>query len=104
MTYAIRTLTALADPTRRAIYERLATKPASVAEIARAMPVSQPAVSQHLKALKGAGLVRDKAEGARRIYSVDPAGLGPLRAWLDRFWDQQLAAFKAKAEEERDDG
>lgn len=91
-------LAALADPTRRAIFERLAERPASVAELTRALPVSQPAVSQHLARLREAGLVRDRAEGARRIYRIDPAGLGPLRAWLDRFWGDQLAAFKAAAD------
>ena len=89
---------ALGDPTRRAIFERVAARPATVGEVANDMPVSRPAVSQHLKVLKDAGLVRGRAEGARRIYSIDPAGLGPLRAWLDRHWDEALAAFKAEAE------
>ncbi|MCA1405355.1 winged helix-turn-helix transcriptional regulator [Ensifer sp. IC3342] len=98
MTYEDRLFAALADPTRRAIFERVAGRRQSVAELARAMPVSQPAISQHLKVLKEARLVRDEPSGARRIYSIDPEGLGPLRAWLDRFWTEQLAAFKAAVE------
>jgi DNA-binding transcriptional ArsR family regulator len=88
----------LADPTRRSVFERLAGGPLSVGEIAAGLPVSQPAVSQHLSALRAAGLVRAEAQGARRIYRIDPAGLGPLRAWLDRFWDAQLDAFRTAAE------
>ncbi|MEI2296837.1 ArsR/SmtB family transcription factor [Ensifer sp. MJa1] len=98
MTYEGKVLMALADPTRRAIFEKLATGGSSVADVARSLPVSQPAISQHLKVLKEAGLVRDEPEGRRRIYSIDPAGLGPLRQWLDRFWEGQLAAFKAFAD------
>ncbi|TAL90644.1 MAG: ArsR family transcriptional regulator [Candidimonas sp.] len=97
MTYEI-TLTALADPTRRAVFERLRGGPASVGEIAADLPVSRPAVSQHLKVLKDAGLVRDEADGARRLYELDPSGLAELRAWLDRFWDEALNAFKAEVE------
>lgn len=93
-----RVLVALADPTRRAIIEKLATGGCSVAEIARSLPVSQPAISQHLKVLKQAGLVFDTSSGARRIYSIDRDGLGPLRQWLDRFWGDQLAEFKALAD------
>lgn len=89
---------ALGDPTRRAIFERLATGPRAVGELARALPVSRPAVSQHLRVLKLAGLVTDAADGTRRIYRVDPAGVRALREQLDRFWDQALAAFKAAAE------
>ena len=89
---------ALADPTRRAVFERLARGERAVGELARGLPVSRPAVSQHLKALKDAGLVTDRAEGARRVYRIDPEGLGQLRAWLDRFWDEALDAFKAEAE------
>jgi DNA-binding transcriptional ArsR family regulator len=92
-------LTALADSTRRAIFERLAEGPAAVGELARELPVSRPAVSQHLKVLKDAGLVLDRAEGSRRIYQLDPAGVGALRAYLDRFWNRSLAAFKATAEQ-----
>jgi len=100
MTYATAALTALGDPTRREIFERLATKPRSVSELARDLPVSRPAVSQHLRHLKEAGLVTDHAEGTRRVYRIDPAGLGALRQWLDRFWDDALAAFKAEAEKQ----
>ena len=91
-------LTALADSTRRAVFERLRSGPASVGEIATGMPVSRPAVSQHLKVLKDAGLVRDEAHGTRRMYEVDPSGLAELRAWLDHFWDEALNAFKAEVE------
>jgi len=91
-------LTALADPTRRAVFERLSEGPLSVGEIAAELPVSRPAVSQHLKVLKEAGLVRDEADGVRRLYEVDPRGLAELRSWLDRFWDDALAAFKAEVE------
>ena len=93
---------ALAEPMRVAIVERLAERPMAVGELAQKLPVSRPAVSQHLKVLKEAQLVRDQAEGTRRIYSLDPAGLGPIRAWLDRFWDQALAAYAEAAE--REDG
>jgi len=91
-------LAALADPTRRAVFERLRAGPVSVGEIAAELPVSRPAVSQHLKVLKEAGLVRDEAQGTRRLYEVDPRGLGELRSWLDRFWTEALDAFKAEAE------
>lgn len=103
MTYATAALTALGDPTRREIFERLATKPRSVSELARDLPVSRPAVSQHLRQLKEAGLVTDHAEGTRRVYRIDPAGLGALRQWLDRFWDDALAAFKADADKEAEE-
>ena len=96
-------LSALADPTRRIVFETLAKRPQSVGELARALPVSRPAVSQHLAVLKAAGLVRDHAEGARRVYQIDPAGLGPLRAWLDQFWDRTLQSFKAEAERRGED-
>lgn len=91
-------LTALADPTRRQVFEQLRAGPKSVGGIARAMPVSRPAVSQHLRVLKEAGLVHDQQDGARRLYSIDPRGLGPLRRWLDQFWDHALDAFKAEVE------
>ena len=91
-------LAALADPTRRAVLERLRTGPRSVKTIAQGMPVSRPAVSQHLKVLKEAGLVADRAEGNRRVYYIDPDGIGALRGWLDRFWDAALAAFQAEVE------
>jgi DNA-binding transcriptional ArsR family regulator len=96
---------ALGDPTRRAIFERLADGPLPVGEIARGLPVSRPAVSQHLKVLKEAGLVSDRQVGNRRLYQLDPRGIGALRAYLDQFWDKALAAFKAAAEQsERKDG
>ncbi len=101
MAYISGTLTALADPTRRAIFERLARRPLSVSAIAKNLPVSRPAVSQHLKILKTAGLVTDRAEGARRVYQIDPKGLGAIRAWLDQFWDSNLAAFKNAVESEQ---
>ena len=91
-------LVALADPTRRRVFEQLRTGPKSVGGIARDMPVSRPAVSQHLRVLKEAGLVRDEQDGARRVYSIDPRGLGPLRRWLDQFWDRALDAFQAEVE------
>jgi DNA-binding transcriptional ArsR family regulator len=91
---------ALAEPMRVAIVEKLAERPMSVGELAAGLPVSRPAVSQHLKVLKEAALVRDRAQGTRRIYSLDPAGLGPLRQWLDRFWDQALAAYAEVVERE----
>ncbi len=89
---------ALADPTRRAIFERVAQRPRAVGELADELPVSRPAVSQHLKVLKEAGLVSDAALGNRRIYSVDPTGVGALRAYLDGFWNDALTAFKATVE------
>ena len=92
------TLQALADPTRRHVMESLRSGPRAVGEIARGMPVSRPAVSQHLKVLKEAGLVTDRAEGTRRVYYIDPYGLAALRAWLDQFWDQTLDAFKSETE------
>jgi len=88
----------LADSTRRSILERLADGPRSVGEIARDLPVTRPAVSQHLKVLKSAGLVRDEAVGTRRIYRIDPAGLGPIRAWLDQLWDGSLKSFRTAVE------
>lgn len=91
---------ALAEPTRQAIVEHLAARPMAVGELAALLPVSRPAVSQHLKVLKEASLVRDEAQGTRRIYSIDPAGLGPIRAWLDRFWDRALASYAEAAERE----
>lgn len=90
---------ALADPTRRAIFERLAEGPRPVGELARELPVSRPAVSQHLKVLKNAGLVIDRRLGNRSLYQINPDGVGALRAYLDQFWKQSLAAFKAAAEQ-----
>lgn len=89
---------ALADPTRRAVFEALAGGPRSVGEIARRMPVSRPAVSQHLKVLKQARLVTDEAAGTRRIYRIDPGGVRELRTYLDRFWTQALDSFRTAAE------
>ena len=91
------TLEALADPTRRAVLEQLRDGPQAVGEIAAHLPVSRPAVSQHLKVLKGAGLVTDRAEGTRRLYAVSPEGLDALRAWLDSFWTDVLQAYKDAA-------
>jgi DNA-binding transcriptional ArsR family regulator len=93
---------ALADPTRRQLFERLAHRGRSVGELASGLPVSRPAVSQHLKVLKRAGLVIDEQDGARRVYRIDPRGLQMMRGYLDRFWDRALAAFKAAADEEDD--
>lgn len=91
-------LAALADPTRRRVFEELRSGPRSVGSIAASMPVSRPAVSQHLKVLKEAGLVSDRPEGTRRVYVIDPKGLAAIRQWLDRFWDTALAAFQAEVE------
>jgi DNA-binding transcriptional ArsR family regulator len=91
--------TALGDPTRRAIFERLADRPRAVGELASELPVSRPAVSQHLRVLKDAGLVLDQPVGNRRIYRVDPDGLAALRADLERFWGKTLAAYKAAVEQ-----
>jgi len=97
MTYE-NALAALADPTRRTVFERLRAGPLPVHALAAGLPVSRPAVSQHLKALKEAGLVQERSEGVRRIYSVRREGLQDLRDWLDSFWDDALEAFKAEAE------
>ncbi len=93
---------ALADPTRRLIFERLARRRLSVGELAEGLPVSRPAVSQHLKVLKEARLVTDHPEGTRRVYRVDPRGVEAMRHYLDGLWDESLAAFKAAVEEEQD--
>jgi DNA-binding transcriptional ArsR family regulator len=92
-------LDALGDPTRRALCERLAAGPLPVGRLAEQLPVSRPAVSQHLKVLKQAGLVTDRAVGNRRLYELDPAGLAGLRAWLDHVWSDALTAFKTAAEQ-----
>ncbi len=89
---------ALGDPTRREIFERLSERPQAVGELAGQLPISRPAVSQHLRVLKGAGLVTDRPAGNRRIYQVDPAGVSELRAYLDQFWNRSLVAFKQAAE------
>jgi DNA-binding transcriptional ArsR family regulator len=91
-------MSALGDPTRRAIFERLAEGSMAVGELAKDLPVSRPAVSQHLKVLKDAGLVTDTQAGNRRLYRLDPNGIAALRAYLDQFWNQALAAFKEEAE------
>ena len=98
-TYQTAGLTALADPTRRTIFERLAERPRAVGELASELPVSRPAVSQHLRVLKDARLVVDQREGTRRIYQVDPDGLALLRGYLDHFWDQALAGYKTAVEQ-----
>jgi DNA-binding transcriptional ArsR family regulator len=98
MTYGVDRWTALGDPTRREIFERLADRPQAVGELAGGLPVSRPAVSQHLKVLKQAGLVVDRPAGNRRIYQLNPDGVDALRAQLDRFWTKTLAAYKAAAE------
>jgi DNA-binding transcriptional ArsR family regulator len=100
LTYQGAGWTALGDPTRRAIFERLAERPSAVGELAEDFPVSRPAVSQHLKVLREAGLVVGRPEGNRRIYQVDPAGLEAMRAQLDRFWTQALATFKEIVEQD----
>jgi DNA-binding transcriptional ArsR family regulator len=103
MTYAISSTTsawaALGDPTRRAIFERLLEQPQAVHALANDLPVSRPAVSQHLKVLSDAGLVVARREGKQRIYQVDPDGIAALRAELQRFWDKTMAAYKALAEQ-----
>ncbi len=96
---ASRQLDALGDPTRRAVFERLAAGPLAVVDIARLLPVSRPAVSQHLKVLKDVGLVTDRAEGTRRLYAIDRAGLAAVRQYFDRFWDDALEAFRVAAEQ-----
>jgi DNA-binding transcriptional ArsR family regulator len=98
-TYQTDAWTALGDPTRRAIFERLADRPRAVGELASELPVSRPAVSQHLKVLKDARLVVDERAGTRRIYRVDPDGLQALRGYLDHFWDQALAGFKTAVDQ-----
>ena len=98
MTYQSTAFSALADPTRRQVFERLAAGPAPVGQLARGLPVSRPAVSQHLKVLKEAGLVNDRPDGTRRVYQIDPHGLGALRAWLDQFWTVALDAYAAEVE------
>jgi DNA-binding transcriptional ArsR family regulator len=99
LTYEVDQWTALGDPTRREIFERLAARPQAVGELARELPVSRPAVSQHLRVLKRAGLVADQAVGTRRVYRLDPDGLGALRAQLERFWTQALATYKEVVEQ-----
>jgi DNA-binding transcriptional ArsR family regulator len=101
--YRANGLDALGDATRRAIFERLADRPRAVGELARELPVSRPAVSQHLKVLKDAGLVVDRRAGTRRIYQLNPDGVGALRAYFDQFWNRSLAAFKAAVEHQQEE-
>lgn len=98
-TYGDEGLGLLGDPTRRAIFELLARRPRSVGELAGVLPVSRPAVSQHLRALKDGGLVVDRAEGTRRVYQLNPAGVAALRAYLDRVWDDALTSFQKHLEQ-----
>jgi DNA-binding transcriptional ArsR family regulator len=100
MTNGAAMLTALGDPTRQAILDRLSHGPRPVGELAAELPISRPAVSQHLKVLKDVGLVVDRAEGTRRLYQVDPQGLAVLRSYLDRFWERSLAAFEQAVHEQ----
>jgi len=103
MTYpynALDSFAALGDPTRRAIFERVAAQPSAVGELARGLPVSRPAVSQHLRVLKEAGLVREIAQGTRRIYRLDPRGIAAMRDWLDAHWATALDAFKDFVDEQ----
>jgi DNA-binding transcriptional ArsR family regulator len=95
-----RVFAALADPTRRAVFERIAERPRSVGALAADLPVSRPAVSQHLKVLKDAGLVTGEARGTSRIYRIDPQGLGSARRWLDEQWERSLENFRKLAEQE----
>ena len=97
---ALTSFAALGDPTRREIFERIAAQPAAVSELARGMPVSRPAVSQHLRVLKDAGLVTETAIGTRRIYRLDPRGIAAMRDWLDAQWASALDAFKDFADRE----
>jgi DNA-binding transcriptional ArsR family regulator len=98
MANASSAIAALSDPTRRTVFESLADGPRSVVDIARDLPVSRPAVSQHLRVLKDAGLVFDTRRGTRRLYQVDPAGVESLLRYFDQFWNRALAAFKAAAD------
>jgi len=105
MAYVASAFAALADPTRREIFERLAERPCAVGQLAEVLPVSRPAVSQHLKVLKGAGLVSDRADGTRRVYAVNPAGIAELRAYLDTYWTTALTSYQAVVEQpSREDG
>ena len=99
---AIDSFAALGDPTRRAIFERVAARPSAVGDLARGLPVSRPAVSQHLRVLKRAGLVSDTPEGTRRIYRLDPRGIAAMREWLDAHWAAALDAFKEFADTQAD--
>ncbi|HVP86149.1 MAG TPA: metalloregulator ArsR/SmtB family transcription factor [Rhizomicrobium sp.] len=100
---AVEALSALGDPTRRAIFERLAQKPLAVGKLSEGLPVSRSAVSQHLKILKEAGLVKDVSEGTRRIYQLDPRGIAAIRQWLERFWTGALENFARFADQQDED-
>lgn len=102
MAYDYTGIVALADPTRRKVFELVAERPRSVADLSRALPVSQPAVSQHLKVLREARLVRPEARGASNVYHLDPHGLGRMRAWLDRMWGDALEAFRNEINDSRE--
>lgn len=99
MTHGADGLTALADPTRRAIFEKIVERPRAVGELAQELPVGRPAVSQHLRVLREAKLVSSRAVGTRRIYEVDPAGLAELRAYMEQFWNHALAAYRTAVEQ-----
>jgi len=99
---AIDAFAALGDPTRRAIFERLIERPRAVGELAQTLPVTRPAVSQHLRVLKQAGLVTETPEGTKRIYRIDPSGIGAMRDWLDAHWSGALDAFKSFADDQED--
>ena len=96
-------MTALGDPTRRAVFELLGDGPRAVGEIAQHLPVTRPAVSQHLKVLKEAGLVIDRPAGTRRLYELNPEGIGAIRAYFDRFWMQALTSFKQRVEQQQEE-
>lgn len=100
---ALNGFAALGDPTRRKIFELVAEQPSAVVDLASELPVSRPAVSQHLKVLKAAGLVIESAEGTRRIYRLDPRGIGAMREWLDAHWATALDAFKNFVDEQADE-
>ena len=100
---ALDSFAALGDPTRRVIFERLAARPSAVGDLARGLPVSRPAVSQHLRVLKQAGLVSETPDGTRRIYRIDPRGIAAMREWLDAHWATALAAFKDFVDEQSDE-
>jgi DNA-binding transcriptional ArsR family regulator len=102
-TYVRDGVSALGDPTRRAVFELLADGPRPVGDLARQLPVTRPAVSQHLKVLKDAGLVTDRQVGTRRLYQLNPSGVGALRAYFDGFWNRALAAFKDVVEQRNEE-